>query len=699
MRLNIMNLLDRRLARRRLALSRLVLLFSIAALTGTAVYAEQLLTDPAGDISGWELALFYGPVLLLMLANVAYMISRTAFFKAQLATKDPTRDELEELYDRQARSMTVLVPSYKEEESVIAHTLLSAALMEYPRKSVVLLLDDPVKSPRSEDRARAAAAQRVVSSLNDRLSSRARVLRSEADGFRQRLSGGRINEAFETGKLCGIFFQVADWLDADAAALLREGPDDRTAAFMARSIVGEAAKAHRDMALGLRSRSLTRDELARQYERVGTLFDSSVTCFARKRYANLSHQANKAMNLNAYLSLMGRCFRETQGEGGLVIEECDAGSATLTVPATDYVMILDADSMIVPDYALRLVRELEKPGNERVALIQTPYSALPQATGALERVAGATTDLHFFVHEGMSHCGAAFWVGPNSIVRREALEDVAKLRDENGLSVKVYIDDRTVIEDTETTVTLVSKGWSLSSYMGRLAYSATPADFGALAIQRERWANGGLLILGHLLRTLVRRPLRAGGLLEAFLRLNSLTGAAVAGFAMAVLVLCNFDDRMVTVWLPLLAVPYYCLLVADLRMCGYRASDLQDVYALNMLLIPILVGGTLLSLAQGLTGRKAVFKRTPKVADRTSMPLRYLLACYALFGFAFYWMVENLATDHHFHAFISTVVAASLFHGLTKLVPIKAQLEDIRHGIVGIGTALARTPAAAAAEA
>jgi RHS repeat-associated protein len=35
---------------------------------------------------------------------------------------------------------------------------------------------------------------------------------------------------------------------------------------------------------------------------------------------------------------------------------------------------------------------MNEPGNERLAVAQTPYSAFPGAPGVLERIAGATTD-------------------------------------------------------------------------------------------------------------------------------------------------------------------------------------------------------------------------------------------------------------------------------------------------------------------
>lgn len=77
-----------------------------------------------------------------------------------------------------------------------------------------------------------------------------------------------------------------------------------------------------------------------------------------------------------------------------------------------------------------------------------------------------------------------------------------------------YIQDRTVIEDTESSIDLIAAGWRLHNYPDRLAVSATPADLGVLVIQRRRWANGGLIILPKLLRYLVSRPRRVAKLAE-----------------------------------------------------------------------------------------------------------------------------------------------------------------------------------------
>src|SRR5438270_13588964 len=211
----------------------------------------------------------------------------------------------------------------------------------------------------------------------------------------------------------------------------------------------------------------------------------------------------------------------------------------------------DAHNLISPDYSLRLACVLAQPGNERVAVVQTPYSAFPHAPGALERIAGATTDIQYFIHQGFTSYGATFWVGANALVRKAALDDIAESDTERGHGIWRYIQDHTVIEDTESTVDLISRGWKLYNYPERLAFSATPPDFGSLLIQRRRWANGGLLILPKLVRYLVRGPARTLRAIEGFFRIHYLTSLAAVNFGLLVMIGIPFQTTALSLpWFP-----------------------------------------------------------------------------------------------------------------------------------------------------
>ena len=89
---------------------------------------------------------------------------------------------------------------------------------------------------------------------------------------------------------------------------------------------------------------------------------------------------------------------------------------------------------------------------------------------------------------------------------------------------------------------------------------------------------------------------------------------------------------MLSPLLPLVAHSLLPLYGRDLVLCGYRATDLLRVYALNLVLLPVNLAGIVGSLRQAITGRPIPFHRTPKLADRTAVPAVIVLANYALVG-------------------------------------------------------------------
>lgn len=272
---------------------------------------------------------------------------------------------------------------------------------------------------------------------------------------------------------------------------------------------------------------------------------------------------------------------------------------------------------------------MEQPDNRRIAVAQAPYSAIPGAPSTLERIAGATTDIQYIIHQGFTGFGATYWVGANALLRRCALDDIAVTEWERGFPVIRYIQDRTVIEDTESSVDLVQRGWQLHNYPERLSYSATPPDFGSLLIQRRRWANGGLIILPKLMRYLASGRARRG---EGFMRFHYLASITAINFGLLLLLAVPFTGSIESPWLPLTAASYFLLYGRDLKLIGYRFSDLFRVYALNLLLIPVNIGGVLKSIQQAWTRQKIPFGRTPKIAGRTHAAPLYLIAVYVMLG-------------------------------------------------------------------
>jgi cellulose synthase/poly-beta-1,6-N-acetylglucosamine synthase-like glycosyltransferase len=263
--------------------------------------------------------------------------------------------------------------------------------------------------------------------------------------------------------------------------------------------------------------------------------------------------------------------------------------------------------------------------------------------------------MQYLIHQGFTQYNATFWVGANALLRKKALEAIATVDEERGYPITRYIQDRTVIEDTESTVDLVAKNWRLFNYPERLAYSATPPDFGSLIIQRRRWANGGLIILPKFLQCLFRPQQTPSRLGHAAMGTHYLTSLAGVNLGVILLLTLPVEQALHSLWLPLATVPYFVLYVRDLKKIGYRASDVVRVYALNLLLVPANLGGVFRSIQQMITGKRAPFIRTPKVSARVGTPLFYLVASY---GFLFYCGLQ----------FVLDMVSAQLLHGVFALV-------------------------------
>jgi cellulose synthase/poly-beta-1,6-N-acetylglucosamine synthase-like glycosyltransferase len=631
---------DDRVLHRRLRwerrLSRAAIVVTLAAFCAfLAAYSASAEAHLRAPVDFLEAATFVLIVALLVYGGLVYLCARVGYMRRRIAFPHASIDELDEFAQSAGATVCVLVPSYKEEPSVVRQTLLSAALQEYPHRRVVLLIDDPPRPSTDHDRDRLLESRRLPRELQELLDRAREPFQAALRLAEKRARRGDFEPRAQVARLASLHARAAGWFALQAGTEMVGDHSD--ALFVEMCLRGPAGR-HEAKAAELR-RLLREggpypaaDELLRRYRRLDVVFAARLTSFERKWYASLSHAANKAMNLNSYIDLMGRSLDVRAGEDGLELHEAAPGDAAFEVPDADYVLTLDADSLLEPSYATRLVHLLEHPANDRVAVAQTPYCAVPGARRSIERIAGATTDLQYVIHQGFTAHGATYWVGANAVLRKRALEDIAStaLDARTGRRHTRYIQDRTVIEDTESSVDLVARGWQLFNYPARLSYSATPPDFGALVVQRRRWANGGLLILPKLLRLLCRRRARDAGPLHGFMRVHYLISIAAVNVGLMLLFLVPFSGWYANAWLPLTAVPYFALYTHDLRLAGYRRRDVIRVYALNLLLVPVNLGGVLKSLHQALTGRTTSFKRTPKISGRTSAPSSYLVLPYLL---------------------------------------------------------------------
>ena len=464
--------------------SALFLYPCVSALTGH--YANG---DPSGLVQG-------GAQLLLALtvlgASFGALLARRGVVQSRAVHRPAGAAELEDFLAH-APPVAFLLPADGQRLERVRRALMSCALQEYPHRRVVLLNDAP-------------AAARLVGELQAALDQAAAPFVAARAAFWQRHGRGPVNVYREQVRLAEFHEVAARWLETLAAQHPGCSPSDRL--YTARVLL-ERATTLRRRARDLRSPATTldADDVAREYGLLATRFQVELESFERRRYANLPHEAGEAVSLQCYLSLMGRDLREVAcPDGSRALEACSPEDVTFSVPAADYVVTVAPESLLLPEYAARLVQDMQRPENERVAVAQSSCGAVPGAAGLVERVAGVGADLRDLLEQGSSHSGAGVWGGGSAVFRYAALEEIQLAR---GSQERVGV---------EATLDLAARGWTISTSPERLAYGAAPADFAALVRQRRR-AVGKLSSLPKLLRGVLAGVFRprawSAGLLRA----------------------------------------------------------------------------------------------------------------------------------------------------------------------------------------
>jgi len=635
-----------------------------------------------------ETCLFGIAMFFVAYSNLLYQICLIGHHKRKLKHQPERREELEKIYTGRAPTLSTIIPSYKEERTVIWQTMMSAALAEYPHKNVVLLIDDPYRAKALEDMLKLEDTRLIPGELQTLFDTQLAVYRTELDAFHKRAEA-TIYPGVELNRLSILFDDVAGWLPTLAKDFIAGRNLDSIShadRFFINAVIEAPIAQHKAHAEALRLKITQgempeRDFLEQQFARLAALFNVTFSSFERKKYCNLSHEANKAMNLNSYMGIMGKSWKEVETKKGLELREATADEAHFTIPHADYVNTIDADSLMLSDYALRLVHIMEKPGNERIAVIQSPCSSFTGCPDGLERIAGACIDVQFLTHQGYTYWNASFWVGANAMLRRTALDEIKETRQEGNHTIDIFIQDRTVIEDTESTIDLVEKGWKLYNYPERMTFSATPPDFGSLLIQRRRWSNGGLIILPKLLSYIAKAPKKLSLLKELFMRFHYLASTTTGCFVALLFILYPFDTAVSTPLLPLSMIPFFMLYARDLKNAGYKYSDAFRICAMTLMLFPVVTGGVFKQFQQMVSGKKIPFGRTPKITGRTAAPALYCLI-EVLLAIAFFAMsAENIAKEQWSQATFCLLNAGLMIYALTYFIGFKAIGEDMVAGI------------------
>lgn len=639
---------------RKIAMSRLAIVVTVVLWVAyvIATILRQFFEGPQSFDFTLQAFGYLIVVTFLTFSALMYLIARQGALQRFSTHRRVPRAELDRHFAAKSdSSITMLVPSYAEETEVIRKTLLSAALQEYPGKRVVLLVDDKPNPTNPTVAAQLNATREVGNDIMKLMAEPRKRFTEALAAFEQKNAKNAQVGADALKTISGHYAWAATGLYKLAD---QEVIEDHVDEFFADQVLRELAHEFQLTADALAASAnegakLPTDRVRQLYRRLCWIFTAELSVFERKKYTSLSNEANKAMNLNSYIGLMGGSYRQEQTPDGTILVKTDKPRKDdLIVPDSEFVLTLDADSILLRDYCLRLVYFLQQPGNERVAVTQTPYSSFRGAGTRIERLAGATTDIQHILHQGMSYYDATFWVGANAVIRKKALEDIVETEWIGGFEIKRYIQDRTVIEDTESSIDLARHGWTLVNYPERLSYSATPPDFGSLVVQRRRWANGGLLILPKLLSQIRdrRRKNEHVSRAEVLIRLNYMASIAWASFGLIFLLAFPYDSRLLSPLVLAAALPYFLAMASDLKYCGYKRSDIFRIYGFNLILLPVNLAGVLKSLQQALSGKKIPFARTPKVKNRTASPMMYVITPLIIVGFSIFTLWRDVQAEN-----------------------------------------------------
>lgn len=623
---------------------------------------------------------------LLTLSSLIYLITRNGALQRFSKHVRVPRALLDEHFAKNKSGITVLVPALREEYSVIRKTLLSAALQEYPNLRIVLAVDDKPNPADPEEAAKQAKTMGIGQDIKEFLSEPFNRFNTAMKKFELGAPSSKLISVSETVKLADQYEWAANWLRQKAD---QETMEDHVDVFFADQVFRELASDFGLLAEALRmsakeGSSVTRERALQLYRRLVWTFQVKIETFQRKKYSNVSHELNKAMNLNVYIGLMGGNYKtQTSPDGTMLLPTEEKGPGIIEVPDSEFLLTLDADSILLREYCLRLVYFLQQPDNQEVAVTQTPYSSFRGAFSRIERLAGATTDIQHMLHQGLSYYGATFWVGANAVIRKKALLDIEEREWVAGVEIKRYIQDRTVIEDTESSIDLAKHGWKLVNYPERLSYSATPPDFGSLVIQRRRWANGGLLMVGKLWAQ-IRGRARGEPMsrMEFLLRLNYIASIAWATFGLMFLLAYPYDGRLLSPLVLLAAVPYFLAMGSDLKYSGYNYSDIFRIYGFNLIMLPVNLAGVLKSVEQALTGKKIPFARTPKINNRTVAAPIYLIAPLLIVGFSIFTVYRNVLVENWGNAAFAGFNALVATWAIVAYIGIGNLIADLWVGFV-----------------
>jgi cellulose synthase (UDP-forming) len=360
--------------RRAMSGARFALFLTVAA--WAAYFVEQVrryLDQPFGARGTIEAAVYLLLVSLLTASATAYLLARLGYLQRVRDHRRTPRALIDAAFDESNPTLTVIVPSYREQPHVIRQTLLTAALQEFPSLRLVLLIDDP-PNPHDPDALRLLEAARALpEQLAALLEPPRRRFEEALDAFESIGPESPITAA--DIELCAATYdEAATWLRSFTAG---EEVVDHVDGFLVHEVLNRLVADLGGVARALgqavaADAEISAARIRHLYRRLVWIFRADLTSFERKRYASLSHEPNKAMNLNSYIGLMGGRYRLRNTPRGTIHLPVRGGAFDLEVPDPDYVLTLDADSVLLRSTACGSSRSWSGPTTPTSASCRRP---------------------------------------------------------------------------------------------------------------------------------------------------------------------------------------------------------------------------------------------------------------------------------------------------------------------------------------
>src|SRR5262249_55012915 len=271
------------------------------AVTGTATV---LLLWSTGQI-GWsalqgqdflrfvETSLYCALAGFLVYGNLCYQVARLGRLqRIQKHQASSCTTQSRPWLGPETPGLTILVPSYREEISVIRQTLLSAALQDYPKKRIVLLLDDPPAPKSRQDKAALWAARSLPFDLQRLLAAPYDYVTRAASAFRSRHPTAVSELDEECVRLSDCFRWAAEWFERQAKQVPVESHTD---AWFVEHILLQPSQICREQAATWFARrkqasevpsDVLQHEIEAAYSQLAARFEVEFDVFERKQYCN-----------------------------------------------------------------------------------------------------------------------------------------------------------------------------------------------------------------------------------------------------------------------------------------------------------------------------------------------------------------------------------------------------------------------------